>query len=257
VAELKRELAAVGEARPASPGAPFPEGPVLFEQVSFRHPSGEEAGAADRGVQDLDLVVRPGDFLGVIGASGAGKTTFADLLVGLIPPQQGRITVGGRPLDGEVLSGWRAGLSYVSQDSFLFHDTVRRNLQWANPLATEAEMWRALALADAEPLVRRMSHGLDSLVGERGALVSGGERQRIALARAILRRPRLLVLDEATNAIDIPTERLMLERLAALTPTPTIVMIAHRPESLVLCREILRFEEGRILEPPTGAAAAS
>jgi len=105
--------------------------------------------------------------------------------------------------------------------------------------------------------VRRMSQGLDSLVGERGALVSGGERQRIALARAVLRHPRLLVLDEATNAIDIPTERLMLERLAALTPTPTIVMIAHRPESLVLCRQILRLEEGRIVEPPIGAAAAA
>lgn len=259
VVELKRELAQVSEARPAG-RAPFPEGAIVFEAVSFQHPStsGEAPGerSAERGVERLDLMLRPGDFLGVVGSSGAGKTTFADLLVGLIPPQAGRITVGGRPLEGAVLAGWREGISYVSQDPFLFHDTVRRNLAWACPGASEADMWRALALADAEALVRRMDNGLDALVGERGALVSGGERQRIALARAILRRPRLLVLDEATNAIDIPTERLLLERLAALEPAPTIVMIAHRPESLALCRTVIRLEEGRIAETSQGAAAA-
>jgi ATP-binding cassette subfamily C protein len=146
-----------------------------------------------------------------------------------------------------VLAGWREGVSYVSQDPFLFHDTVRRNLAWANPRASEAEMWSALALADAETLVRRMDKGLDSLVGERGALVSGGERQRIALARAVLRRPRLLVLDEATNAIDIPTEQVLLERLAALSPAPTIVMIAHRPESLAQCSVVIRLDAGRLV----------
>ncbi len=254
VVELKRELAQVGEDRQAG-GAPFPEGVVVFEAVSFRHPTAGEA-SGERGVERLDLVLRPGDFLGVVGSSGAGKTTFADLLVGLIPPQAGRITIGGRPQEGAVLAGWREGISYVSQDPFLFHDTVRRNLAWASPDASEADMWRALALADAEALVRRMDKGLDALVGERGALVSGGERQRIALARAVLRRPRLLVLDEATNAIDIPTERLLLERLSALAPAPTIVMIAHRPESLALCRTVIRLEEGRIAETSQGVAAA-
>jgi ATP-binding cassette subfamily C protein len=255
VVELKRELAAVGDGRAVSAGAPFPEGAASFEGVSFRHPSASGEAQAERGVERIDLVLRPGDFLGVVGASGAGKTTFADLLVGLVPPQEGRITVGGRPLEGAVLAGWREGISYVSQDPFLFHDTVRRNLAWACPTATEPDMWRALALADADALVLRMAGGLDCVVGERGALVSGGERQRLALARAILRQPRLLVLDEATNAIDIPTERLLLERLSSLSPTPTIVMIAHRPESLALCRTVVRLDEGRLVEPDPGTAA--
>ena len=176
-----------------------------------------------------------------------------------MPPQHGRVTVGGRPLDGPTLAAWRSGISYVSQDPFLFHDTVRRNLAWANPQASEAEMWRFLAMVDAEALVRRMDRGLDTLVGDRGALVSGGERQRIALARALLRRPRLLVLDEATNAIDIASERVIMQRLDALAPRPTIVMIAHRAESLALCRSVIQLEDGRLVDqsapaPPPLAA---
>ncbi|HEY1427696.1 MAG TPA: ABC transporter ATP-binding protein, partial [Caulobacteraceae bacterium] len=137
VVELKRELADVGEARPPGTDAPFPVGDVVFEGVSFQHPSAGGEPQAERGVERIDLTLKAGEQLGVIGASGAGKTTFADLLVGLIPPQQGRITVGGRPLEGAVLAGWREGVAYVSQDPFLFHDTVRRNLAWANPRASE------------------------------------------------------------------------------------------------------------------------
>jgi ATP-binding cassette subfamily C protein len=224
----------------------------VFEAVSFHHEGGD--GMAGGGVDRLDLELAPGDFIGVCGPSGAGKTTFADLLVGLFPPQAGRITVGGRPLEGETLAGWREGVSYISQDPFLFHDTVRRNLAWANPAATEAEMWAALEIADAGDLVRRMDRGLDAIVGERGGLISGGERQRIALARAVLRRPRLMLLDEATNAIDVAAERALIERISNLSPRPTIVLIAHRPDSLALCRRIVRLEEGRLAEPPRAAA---
>ena len=243
VKELELELTAIPH-EPAVRAGPteLRAGPVVFDNVAFLH-AGEE-GTAGRGIRGLNLTIAPHEFLGVSGPSGAGKTTFADLLVGLFPPQQGRITVGGVALQGAALAAWRDRIGYISQDPFLFHDTVRRNLSWANPQAGEADMWAALAAAGAEALVRRMEQGLETVVGQRGTLVSGGERQRLALARAILRKPRLLVLDEATSAIDVAGEREILAHLRALDPRPAIVMIAHRAESLERCDRIIRIDDG-------------
>ena len=232
-----------------------PDGPIVFESVSFQHPQADSD--AGHGVIAIDLTLQPGSVLGFAGISGAGKTTFADLLVGLLRPQSGRITVGGRLLDETVLPGWRNTLSYISQDPFLFHDTVRRNLLWARPRASESEMWDALALAGADSIVRAMDGGLDAVVGERGTLVSGGERQRIALARAILRKPTLLVMDEATNAIDVDAERVVVQRVLALRPRPTIVMIAHRAEALALCDRVVRISGGRLTDDGREAAPAA
>ena len=245
IKELEAELARHQDAEPrrAAAGVRI-EGDIEFRGVSFTHrqwTDGEGAG----GVSDLDLAIEQGSFVGIAGPSGAGKTTFADLLVGLYPPQAGTIRVAGQPLEGKHLLAWRESVSYVSQDPFLFHDSIRRNLLWARPEASEEELWAALRRAGAEALVMRMPAGLDSLVGERGTLISGGERQRIALARALLRRPSLLLLDEATNAIDVEGEKAILTELRCASARPTVVMIAHREASLSLCERLIHFDQGR------------
>jgi ATP-binding cassette subfamily C protein len=239
---LEGELAALPPDRSAAAAAPPPaDGPIEFHAVTYRHSDGDAPG---RGIERLDLSIAPGECVGITGPSGAGKTTFADLLAGLLTPQEGGLAVGGVPLTAGMLDAWRGRIAYVAQDAFLFHESVRRNLAWMAPEATEDEMWRALDLAGASDLVRRMDGGLDAVVGERGSLVSGGERQRLALARAVLRRPRLLILDEATSALDAASERAILERLRALGDRPTIVLIAHRAESLALCDRVLALGDG-------------
>jgi ATP-binding cassette subfamily C protein len=221
-------------------------GAVVFRDVVYRHSRGDSG--SEGGLSRISLTIAPGEFLGVGGPSGAGKTTFVDLLVGLLSPQQGEIRIGGAPLAGPVLGAWRNSIAYVSQDPFLFHDSVKHNLLWANPNASEAEVWDTLAFVNADTFVRGLEHGLDTIAGERGTLMSGGERQRIALARALLRKPALLVLDEATNAIDIASERQILERLEKLSPRPTIVLIAHRQESLARCDRVVMIDKGHLSE---------
>ena len=219
-------------------------GTILFSGVSYRHPA-EGKEIRGRGVHGLSLQIPKACLLGVAGPSGSGKTTFADLLAGLYLPQCGTITQGGQTISAPELPAWRQRTSYVPQDAFLFHDGIRENLAWAVPEATEDDMWQALIHAEAGEMVSHMPYGLDTIMGERGNLISGGERQRIALARAILRRPDLLILDEATSGVDLAMERKILRRLRTLSPSPTIVLISHRPESLAYCDAILCFADGR------------
>jgi ATP-binding cassette subfamily C protein len=219
-------------------------GEIRFDQARFVHP--HDGGGEAPGVHDLTLTIAPGTSLGIKGPSGAGKTTFADLLAGLYPPQSGAITVGGVPLEGAVLSRWRNSIAYVAQDPFLFHDTIRRNLAWADPAAGETRLWQALDLMEAAAFIRGLPAGLDTVVGERGTLISGGERQRIALARAVLRHAQLMILDEATNALDPQTETTILARLMALQPKPTLVIVAHRPDTLNACDRVLTMTDGRL-----------
>jgi ATP-binding cassette, subfamily C, bacterial len=183
----------------------------------------------------------------VSGPTGAGKTTFADLLIGLLEPNSGEIAVGSTLLRGAAATSWRDRVSYVVQDPYLFRDTIRRNFLWAKPQATDPEIWDALAVAAVDDFVAGLPGQLDTVLGERGTLISGGERQRLCLARAVLRRPFLFVLDEATSAIDVPAERKIIKAMLDLKPRPTIVMIAHRDQSLALCDRMLRLRNGRAL----------
>ncbi len=232
-----------------------PSGGIRFEDVSFLYEAGQQSPSERGGIRSLSIEIERGSIVGITGPSGAGKTTFADILVGLYPPQSGKLFVGGMEISGDAVTGWRNQISYVAQDPFLFHDTIRRNLLWSSPSSSETDLWAALEFVDFADFVRRAPQGLDTIVGERGSLMSGGERQRINLARAILRKPRLLLLDEATNAIDIDGEKIVLDRLAMIVPRPTIVIVAHRAESLRTCERILRFDSGRIVADERNPAA--
>jgi len=259
IRELEDDLAAaetVG-AGPSVSSIDLSDAPIVFKGVTFIHQGASGSAGSAGGVRGLDLVIEPRSIIGITGPSGAGKTTFADLLVGLYSPRAGEIRVGDIPLRGPFVSAWRNGVSYVAQDPFLFHDTIRRNFLWANPQADEAALWDVLRTVGAEEIVRNAAQGLDTVVGERGGLLSGGERQRLCLARAMLRRPHLLVLDEATSAIDIEGEDALLKRLLEATPRPTIVMIAHRLESLRHCQRALLFEGGRLVSDGSSSARAS
>jgi ATP-binding cassette subfamily C protein len=216
---------------------------IRFDGVSFAY--GAEGTDA---VEGLSLQIAARRTTAIVGPSGAGKTTVADLVMGLVSPRAGRIEVDGRTLDESWLRAWRAGIGYVDQDTLLFNDTVLANLVWARPDATEPEVWEALRLAAAAEFVRALPRGLATEVGDRGVRLSGGERQRLALARALLRRPALLILDEATSALDSENERRIRDAIGALRGSVTILIITHRLPSVRDADVVHVMEAGRLVE---------
>ncbi len=217
---------------------------IRFEGVSYIY-SGRAGVAALGGV---DLEIPAGFTTAIVGPSGAGKSTFADLLTGLLFPATGRILVDGELLTMDRLAGWRRHISYVSQETFLFHDTVRANLRWACPAATDEELWQSLRLSAAADFIRALPQGLDTMIGERGVLLSAGERQRLSLARAMLRQPSILVLDEATSSLDSENELRIQRALEGLHHRMTIVIITHRLSTVRHADIIHVLDSGKLVQ---------
>ena len=242
---LRRQfLAAQEPAFPETPARIALRQEVRFENVSFRYGREQEPGA----LREVNLVMRARQVTAICGPSGAGKSTLADLLLGLLQPSAGRILIDGEPLAGPRLHAWRQSIGYVPQETFLFHDTVRANLLWARPEATESEVRSALRAAAAEGFVDLLPDGLDTVTGDRGVRLSGGERQRLALARAVLRKPSLLVLDEATSSLDTQNEQFIQQALDRLHGELTIVLIAHRLSTVRIADQIIVLKDGRTVE---------
>ncbi len=194
---------------------------IRLENISYWYQAGRPV------IEKLYGVIGHNQIVAIEGPSGAGKTTLADLIAGLLVPGEGSIYCDGVELTPSQLSTWRAGIAYVTQEVFLFHDTVRNNLSWIRPGVTEEEMWQALENAAARDFVENLPKKLDSMIGDRGIRLSGGERQRLVLARALLIQPKLLILDEATSALDKENEARIQEALLRLKGKLTVIVISH------------------------------
>jgi ATP-binding cassette subfamily C protein len=220
---------------------------IRLRNVEFRY----DRDADQDVLAGVDFVIPAQRTTALVGPSGAGKSTLADLLMGLLEAEAGVIEIDGLPLTRKSLRSWRGSVAYVPQETFLFHDTIRANLLWARPEANDDELWRVLDAAAAAEFVGAMPQGLDTVVGERGTRVSGGERQRLALARALLRRPSLLILDEATSALDSESERRVQASIEALHGRLTMIVIAHRLSTIRAADQIVVLDGGRVAEVGT------
>ncbi len=227
------------------PGArPFPglEREIAFEGVSFSYREGEPV------LRDVSLVVPRGTVVALVGPSGAGKSTLLDLLGRFHEPDSGRITLDGVDIRDLRVAELRRQLGIVSQETVLFHDSVRANIAYARPDATEDELVRAAQAAHAHDFILQLPDGYDTLVGERGTRLSGGERQRIAIARAILRDAPILVFDEATSSLDAESERLVQDAIGRLLEGRTVFVVAHRLSTVRRAHQIVVLDRGRVVE---------
>jgi ATP-binding cassette subfamily C protein CydD len=221
-----------------APGAPA----IRFEEVTFRY------GGARGGVTKVNLDLPAGSLTALVGESGSGKTTLARLLLGLARPEEGRILVNGVDLAGRAGVPWRARIAWVAQQPFIFSGSLRANLLLGCPAATDDEIRAALAAAAARDFVDHLPAGLDTLLGDRGAGLSGGELRRLALARAFLRQADLVILDEPTAGLDAENESLVAEALQRLAKNRTVLVISHRETTVRVAQQVAVMAGGRIVE---------
>jgi ATP-binding cassette subfamily B protein len=233
------------EPQPTHPVVVDEIGTLAFEGVSFHHQS-----TSTRALDKVSFAARQGETIALVGPSGAGKTTLVKLLVGLYRPQTGRILMNGIPVENLDLDQFRERIGFVTQDTQLFSGTIRENLLFVNPKALDAECLEVLEQAACQGLMARADKGLDTIIGENGVKVSGGEKQRLSIARALLRRPSLLVFDEATSSLDSLTEEEITETIRDVSKRQDMItiLIAHRLSTVMHADRIYVLEKGRIVE---------
>lgn len=217
---------------------------IECRHVYFRYSANDSNWA----LNNVNLQIPAKRTTAIVGRSGAGKSTLIDIIMGLMQPESGQVWIDGEPLTGDQLTSYRQSISYVPQDPFLFHASIRENLLMIDPLASEAQLWEALHFSAAADFVMTLPHGLDTIIGDRGVRLSGGERQRLVLARAILRKPSILILDEATSALDSENETKIQGALDRLKGTMTIIVIAHRLSTIRNADQVMVLDQGSIIQ---------
>lgn len=220
---------------------------VVLENLAYHYPN-----AQTNSLDDISLAIRRGESIGLIGKSGAGKTTLVDVILGLLIPQSGDIKVDGASIYGEVRA-WQNIVGYVPQSIFLIDGSLKQNIAFGvlDRLIDEERLMRALEMAQLSELLEQLPHGLETEVGERGILLSGGQRQRVGIARALYHEREILVFDEATAALDNETEALVTEAIKSLSGAKTMIIIAHRLSTLEHCDRIYMLEKGKIVRSGT------
>jgi ATP-binding cassette, subfamily B, bacterial len=229
----------------ADPGRARIAGDIRYRDVSFSYAEGLPA------LRHVSFHAPPGATIALVGATGAGKSTLVNLLARFYEFSVGEIYVDGRPIREYALRSLREAIGVVTQESFLFNGSIRENLLMGKPSASDAELWSAVDAANARGFIERLPTGLESIVGERGVKLSVGEKQRLSIARALLKDPPILILDEATASVDTATERLIQEALERLMFHRTSIVIAHRLSTIVHADQILVLDHGRIIERGT------
>lgn len=222
---------------------PFPlNDKIVFDHVSFMYPDGTE-----NVISDICLTINKGDRVGIVGASGEGKTTFVNVLLGFLEPNEGKIIVDGGDIRQSV-RGWMKNIGYIPQMIFLVDDTIRNNIVFGSPNASDERIWEVLKIVKLDEYVKSLEHGLDTEVGENGVRLSGGQRQRIGIARALYHDPDILVFDEATAALDDMTEREIMNEIYGFNNDKTLIIISHRKPTLNGCDRIYRVVNGKVIE---------
>ena len=218
------------------------KGDLIFDDVSFSYDEGKEV------LHNISFNAPEGSVTALVGSSGSGKSTIAGLSATFLNPKSGKVTIDNHDLSKVNLSSYRSNLGVVLQDEFLFEGTIRENIMFPRPNATEDQLLKAVEAAYVNEFTDRFDEGLDTLIGERGVKLSGGQRQRIAIARAILANPKIIILDEATSSLDTESEALIQKSLAELTRNRTTIVIAHRLSTIKKADQILVIESGSIAE---------